>query len=96
MIVKSWRSNWERVVPFLDFPPAVRKVIYTTNAIESLNSILRKVLPPRRHFPTDEAALKIMYLAIRNKQERWPKPVQSWAEALQHFSIHFEGRIPTN
>jgi putative transposase len=96
MIVKSWRSNWERVVPFLDFPPALRKVIYTTNAIESLNSTLRKVLTPRRHFPSEEAALKVMYLAILNAQKRWTKPVQYWTAALQHLSIYFEGRIPTN
>jgi len=96
MIVRSWRSNWERVVPFLDFPPAIRKVIYTTNAIESLNSSLRTVLTPRRHFPSDEAALKVMYLAIRNRQKRWTKPIQFWNQALQHFSIYFEGRIPIN
>ena len=96
MIVKSWRDNWERVVPFLDFPPPVRKVIYTTNAIESLNASIRKVLTPRRHFPTDEAAMKVMYLAIQNRQKRWTKPVQSWNQALQHFSIHFEGRVPIN
>jgi putative transposase len=96
MIVQSWRSNWERVVPFLNFPPALRKVIYTTNAIESLNSSLRKVLTPRRHFPSEEAALKVMYLAILNAQKRWTKPVQSWTAALQHLSIYFEGRIPTN
>lgn len=96
MIVRSWRSNWERVVPFLDFPAPIRKVIYTTNAVESLNSSLRKVLSPRRHFPTDEAAIKVMYLAIRNQQKRWSRPLQGWSAALQYFSIHFEGRIPTN
>jgi len=96
MIVKSWRSNWERVVPFLDFPAPIRKILYTTNSIESLNASLRQVLSPRRHFPTDEAALKVMYLAIRNKQKRWTRPRQFWGAALQHFSIHFEGRIPTN
>jgi len=96
MIVRSWRSNWERVVPFLDFPAPIRKVIYTTNAIESLNASLRKVLSPRRHFPTEEAALKVMYLAIRNKQKRWTRPVKDWAAAIQHFSVYFEGRIPTN
>lgn len=96
MVVKSWRANWERVVPFLDFPAAIRKAIYTTNAIESLNASLRQVLSPRRHFPSDEAAMKVMYLAIRNRQKRWTRPRQNWNAAIQHFSIHFEGRIPTN
>ncbi|MCP3919741.1 MAG: IS256 family transposase [bacterium] len=96
MVVKSWRDNWERVVPFLDFPPPIRKVIYTTNAIESLNATLRKVLTPRRHFPSDEAALKVMYLAIQNRERRSVKPMHTWSLALQHFSIHFEGRVPIN
>ena len=96
MIVKSWKSNWERVAPFLDFPEAIRKIIYTTNSIESLNASLRQVIRPRGHFPSDEAALKILYLAIRNKQKRWTQPRHGWGAALQHFSIYFEGRIPTN
>lgn len=66
MIGESWRNNWERVLPFLDFPPDVRRVIYTTNAIESLNSMLRKMVHYRGHFPTDEAVLKLLYLALKN------------------------------
>lgn len=93
-VVKSWRSSWERVVPFLAFPRAIRKVIYTTNAIESLNSSLRKVLSPKGHFPNDEAALKVLYLAISNREQHWNRPMKDWAQALQHFSIHFEGRLP--
>ena len=96
MVVKSWRSNWERVVPFLDFPEPIRKVIYTTNSVESLNASLRKAVTPRRHFPTDDAALKVLYLAIRNAQKRWSRPRQNWHQVIQHFSIYFEGRIPTN
>lgn len=93
-IIKVWRNNWERVVPFLDFPPAIRKVIYTTNAIESLNASLRKVTTPKGHFPTDEAAIKLLYLSILNRQQKWSRPMQGWAQALQYFTIYFEGRIP--
>jgi putative transposase len=94
-IVKSWRANWERVVPFLDFPPSIRRVIYTTNAIESLNACLRKVLTPKGHFPNDDAAYKVLYLAIHQRMQRWNgRPVNAWHQALQHFSIYFEGRLP--
>ena len=92
-VVKSWRSSWERVVPFLAFPRSIRKVIYTTNAIESLNASLRKVLSPKGHFPTDEAALKVLFLAITNREQHWNRPMKDWPQALQHFSIHFEGRL---
>jgi putative transposase len=92
-VVKSWRSSWERVVPFLAFPRSIRKVIYTTNAIESLNASLRKVLSPKGHFPTDEAALKVLFLAITNREQHWNRPMKDWSQALQHFSIHFEGRL---
>jgi hypothetical protein len=70
-ISSSWRANWERVVPFLDFPPEVRKVIYTTNAIESLNAFLRKLLYYRGHFPSDEAVTKLLYLALTNIEKKW-------------------------
>ena len=83
-------------MPFLDFPEPIRKVIYTTNSVESLNASLRKAVTPRRHFPTDEAALKVLYLAVRNAQKRWTRPRQNWHQVIQHFSIHFEGRVPTN
>jgi len=92
-VVKSWRSSWERVVPFLAFPRSIRKVIYTTNAIESLNASLRKILSPKGHFPTDEAALKVLFLAITNREQHWNRPMKDWPQALQHFSIHFEGRL---
>lgn len=71
MISASWRANWERVVPFLDFPAEIRKVIYTTNAIESLNSSLRKLLQYRGHFPSDDAVTKVLYLALRRYEEKW-------------------------
>jgi putative transposase len=81
-------------VPFLAFPRSIRKVIYTTNAIESLNASLRKVLSPKGHFPTDESALKVLFLSITNHEQHWSRPMQDWSQALQHFSIHFEGRVP--
>lgn len=93
-IVRSWRTNWERVVPFLDFPPSIRKVVYTTNGIESVNAGFRKVINPRGHFPTDEAAFKVLYLAMKGRTARWTRPVRGWREALQHLSLYFEGRIP--
>src|SRR6202142_1112482 len=94
MIASSWRSNWERVVPFLDFPPDVRKVIYTTNAIESLNSSLRKLLHYRGHFPTDEAVFKLLYLALTNIEKKWDRSLRDWNNVLGQFSIFFKDRIP--
>lgn len=94
MIGKSWHSNWERVIPFFAFPAEIRKVIYTTNAIESLNSQLRKVLKNRGHFPNDEAAAKLLYLALKNAAKKWTMPIQDWGRALNQMSIFFEGRLP--
>jgi len=95
MIGSSWRANWERIVPFLDFPPDVRRIIYTTNAIESVNSTLRKLVYYRGHFPSDEAAMKLLYLALRNLEKRWNRSVHNWTRALGQFAIFFEGRLPT-
>ncbi len=94
MIAASWRSNWERGVPFLDFPPDVRRVIYTTNAIESLNSSLRKLLHYRGHFPTDEAVFKLLYLALTNLEKKWERSIRDWNNVLGQFSIFFKDRIP--
>lgn len=93
VIGRSWRQNWERVIPFFDFPPAVRKVIYTTNAIESLHSGVRKVIKNRGHFPNDEAATKLIYLALRNIAKKWKMPSRSWKEALNQFAVMFEDRM---
>jgi putative transposase len=90
MIGKSWRSNWARVIPFFAHPPEIRKVIYTTNAIESLNMSLRKVTKARGSFPNDEAVYKLLYLALRNIAKRWTKPVKDWAAALNRFAIIYE------
>jgi putative transposase len=95
MIGTSWRTNWERVVPFLDFPPDIRRIIYTTNAIESLNSSLRKLVYHRGHFLSDEAVTKLLYLALRNLEKRWDRSARDWSKALGQFSIFFEGRLPS-
>lgn len=96
MAIETWRSKWERIVPYLDFPEPIRKMIYTTNALESLNASLRKVINPRGHFPNDEAAMKILYLAVQNQMKRWQKPRPDWRQIVQHLALYFEGRIPTN
>jgi putative transposase len=95
MIAASWRSNWERVVPFLDFPPDIRRIIYTTNAIESINSTLRKLVHYRGHFPSDEAIMKLLFLGLRNLEKRWDRAARDWAAALGQFAIFFHGRLPS-
>ena len=92
MIAPIWRRSWAYVVPFFAFPPAIRKMIYTTNAVESLNRTLRKVIKTRSSFPTDEAALKLLYLAIQHAGLRW-KPAIAWPEAKLQFLILFGDRI---
>ena len=98
-IIKLWRAHWEQFTPFLAFPPEVRRVIYTTNLIESMNARLRKVTRNRGQFPSEQAALKVLYLAVRNLEEfRSPNTgirSSGWKQALQAFTIYFEGRIPT-
>ncbi|HEV7396429.1 MAG TPA: IS256 family transposase [Pyrinomonadaceae bacterium] len=95
LIAKSWRSNWARVVPFFAHPPAIRKVIYTTNAIESLNMSLRKVSKARGSFPNDEALLKLLYLALRNVAKKWTRlALPDWKAALNRFAIIYEERLP--
>src|SRR5262245_28382815 len=96
LISKSWRTNWPRVIPFFAHPPEIRKVIYTTNAIESLNMSLRKVTKTRGSFPNDEAAAKLLYLALRNISKKWTSAVQNWAAALNRFAIIYEDRLPTD
>jgi putative transposase len=93
-ISKSWRINWARVIPFFAHPPEIRKVIYTTNAIESLNMSLRKVTKARSSFPNDEAVLKLLYLALRNIAKKWTMPMHQWKAALNRFAIVYENRMP--
>jgi putative transposase len=93
-ISKSWRSNWERITPFFAYPADIRKVIYTTNAIESVNMSLRKIIKNRGSFPTDESALKLLYLALQNISRKWTMPIKEWKAALNRFAILFEDRMP--
>jgi putative transposase len=95
LIAKSWRHNWPRVIPFFAHPPEIRKVIYTTNAIESLNMSLRKVSKARGSFPNDDALLKLLFLALRNIAKKWTRnSVPNWQAALNRFAIIYEDRLP--
>ena len=95
-IGQSWRRNWSRLIPFFDYPPEIRKVIYTTNAIESVNMSLRKLTKNRGSFPSDEALLKLFYLALRNISKKWTMPIRDWKAALTRFTIQFGDRIALN
>jgi putative transposase len=93
MISKTWRDAWQQVIPFLAFPPDVRRVVYTTNTIEALHRQVRKTIKTRGHFPTEEAARKLIYLSIQNAQQSW-RTTYNWTAALAAFKIHFEDRLP--
>jgi putative transposase len=93
-ISKSWRNNWERIIPLFSYPEDIRKAIYTTNAIESLNMLLRKVTKNRGHFPSDESMFKLLYLALKNITKKCTMPIRDWKSALNQFSIIFESRLP--
>ena len=93
-IAQSWRRNWSRITPFFDYPPEIRRVIYTTNAIESVNMSLRKITKNRGSFPSDESLIKLFYLALRNISQKWSMPIRDWKAALNRFSIEFEDRVP--
>ena len=93
MIAKSWREVWEHVIPFLAFPADVRRVLYTTNTIEALHRQIRKTIKTRGHFPTEEAARKLIYLSIINAQKSW-RNTYNWSAALLSFKIHFGDRLP--
>jgi putative transposase len=92
-IARSWRSCWVDIIPFFGYPAEIRKVIYTTNAIESINAQLRKVTRNRGSFPTVESVRKVIYLAIQRMSKKWKRPIKDWVAALNHFSIVFDGRI---
>ena len=92
-ISKSWDKHWCNLINFLKYPKEIRKVIYTTNAIESLNSQFRKVIKNKKVFPSDDAVYKILYLAIRNLEKKWTMPARFWNEAMPYFIIHFEDRL---
>ncbi|HUR52529.1 MAG TPA: IS256 family transposase [Gemmataceae bacterium] len=94
-ITKQWRLKWSDIVTLFEFPAAIRKAIYTTNAIESVNSVIRKFTRNRKPYPNAESALKLVYPAIHEASERWTMPIVGWKAALNHFAIVFEGRMPT-
>lgn len=93
-VSQSWRNNWQRITPYFAYPPQIRRVIYTTNTIESLNMSLRKTTKNRGSFPNDEAMFKLLYLALRSISKRWTMPIKDWKSALNQFSIMFEERLP--
>ena len=89
----AWRRAWDKVIPFFAFPPAVRKVVYTTNAIESINARLRKIIKTRGHFPSDDAASKLIWLALRNITADWGRAAQDWKIAMNQFAVLYEDRF---
>ena len=94
MISKSWRTHWQNIIPFFDYPADIRKAIYTTNAIESLNRSLRKVIKTKGAFPTEASIMKIFYLALENIAKKWTMPIRNWGLALNQFAIKFGDRMP--
>ncbi|WDP91120.1 MAG: IS256 family transposase [Desulfobacter sp.] len=92
-ISKSWRSHWDNLITIFDYPQEIRRIIYTTNAIESLNSVIRKAIKNRKIFPSDKSACKIIYLAIISASKKWSMPLQKWKPAMNRFAIEFEGRF---
>jgi len=92
-VVAAWRRAWSHVIPFFAFPPQIRRVIYTTNAIESINSQLRKIIKSRGHFPSDDAASKLIWLALRNITADWGRAAKDWKEAMNQFAILYEDRF---
>ncbi len=93
MISKSWENNWNNIIPFFEYSEEIRKVIYTTNAIESLNNSLRKVTKNRNSFPNDDAAIKLLYMALQNIAKKWTMPIRNWPLAIGQFSIRFGDRL---
>ena len=95
-VTAAWRRVWDRVIPFFAFPSPIRRVIYTTNAIESINARLRKIIKTRGHFPSDDAATKLIWLALRNITADWGRAAKDWKEAMNQFAILYEDRFARN
>jgi putative transposase len=93
-IAKMWRAKWTDIITLFDYPPAIRRAIYTTNAIESVNSVIRKFTRNRKIYPNEESALKLVYMAINEASKKWTMPIRHWKAALNHFAILFEDRLP--
>jgi len=94
VISRSWTNHWTNIITLFDYPDEIRKIIYTTNAIESLNSVIRKAINNRKIFPNDQSALKVVYLAIQKASEKWTMSVHDWRAAMNRFAIEFDGRMP--
>lgn len=92
-IYRSWDKNWENLITLFNYPDEIRKIIYTTNAIESLNSVIRKAIKNRRIFPNDNSAFKVIYLAVVNASKKWSMPLRNWKPAVNRFLIEYEGRL---
>ena len=88
-----WRRHWPNLITLFDYPMEIRKVIYTTNAIESLNSVIRKSERKRKLFPSDTSALKVVYLAAMDASKRWKRPVRDWKNALNQFAMQYDGEL---
>jgi putative transposase len=93
-VSQVWRRNWPCITPFFNYPPDIRRAIYTTNSVESLNRSLRKIIKTRGGFPNEEAALKLLFLALRHAAKKWTMPIHHWREALNHFTILWPERMP--
>ena len=93
-ISKQWRLKWPHITTMFEMPAPIRKAIYTTNMIESVNSVIRKFTRNRKQYPNRDSALKLVYMAINEASKKWTKPIRNWKEALNHFAIMFEGRMP--
>lgn len=94
VISRSWNNHWQNITTLFSYPEEIRKIIYTTNAIESLNSVIRKSINNRKIFPSDQSALKVVYLAIQNASKKWTMSVHDWRAAMNRFSIEFDDRMP--
>lgn len=92
-ISRSWRAHWDNLNTFFSYPPDIRKAIYTTNAIESLNSVIRQAIKKRKVFPTDDSVRKVIYLAIQSASKKWSMPIQNWRLAMSRFIIEFGDRL---
>ncbi|SFO75425.1 transposase, partial [Enterovibrio norvegicus] len=92
-IGKSWRNHWENLNTLFNYPDDIRKAIYTTNAIESLNSVIRRAIKKRKVFPSDDAARKMVYLAIKDASKKWTMPIRNWRQAMSRFIIEFGERL---
>ncbi|MET4695202.1 putative transposase [Endozoicomonas sp. NE40] len=92
-IGKSWRNNWDNLITLFDYPDDIRKAIYTTNAIESLNSVIRKAIKQRKIFPSDNSVMKVIYLAMERASAKWTMPIRNWVSALNRFAIMFPDRF---